>query len=115
MCAGCGAGPSALRASALAFVCAPAGCCAPAWSGGGRAGLLDVSFGCNLCVVTGCLQPAPVGRLPVLAGVQPAGLRGRAVGLALGRRAVDLGRLLRYAVAGGGGGGGDLLSIALPS
>ena len=24
---GCGAGPSALRASALAFVCAPAGCC----------------------------------------------------------------------------------------
>ena len=66
------------------------------------------------------------GRLPVLAGVPPAGLCGLAVGLALAHHAVDPDRLLRDAVTGEetqpglesrrpfATSGGDLLSANLP-
>ena len=61
--------------------------------------------GCEFWLQPACshwmLAAGASGRLPVLAGFPPVGLRGRAVGLALGRCAVDPGRLLRHAVAGG--------------
>ena len=111
---GWGAGPLVLRTSTLALVCAPAGCCTPVWSGGGHASMLNVGLGCALRVIAGCLRPAPVGRLPVLAGVPPARLHGQAAGLALACRAVDPGRLLHCTIDRGWGGNAAWTGILVP-
>ena len=82
---GWGASPSTLRTFVLSLVYAPAEYCAPAWNRSRHASLLDVSLNCTLRIITGCLQPTPVERLPMLAGIPPTRLRGRAAGLALAR------------------------------
>ena len=81
--------PSTLRTSALALVYAPAECCSKAWSRSKHTSLLEVSLNCTFRTITGCLQPAPVDQLPMLAGIPSAELRRRAASLALARPAVD--------------------------
>ena len=86
---GLGRSPSTLRTAALALVYAPAEYCSPAWSRSKHISLLEVSLNCTFRTITGCLQPAPVEHLPMLAGIPSAELRSRAASLALACPAVD--------------------------
>jgi len=49
-------------------------------------------------IVTGCLRPTPAGNLPILAGIEPAELRGNGATLSLARLATEPGHLLHSAL-----------------
>ena len=61
--------------AALALVYSTSEYCAPAWSRSAHTHLIDKPINEALRIVTGCLRPTPVDNLPILAGIQPAGLR----------------------------------------
>ena len=74
-----GAGADALRSSALALCYSAAECCAPVWSGRvGHAGRVDVQLGSAMRLISGALRFAPLPWLPVLSGIGPPALRGKA-------------------------------------
>ena len=86
------------RTPALALVYAPAEYCITR-SRSRHTSLLDVSLNCNLCTITGCLQPTPVEQLPVLACIPPAELHKQAASTAIAHRVMDPDHLLHQAIA----------------
>ena len=89
-----GASTTTLRTSAIALVYAPAEYCAPLWDRSAHTHLVDVSLNAALRTITGCLRPAEVDQLPVLAEIAPPALTREATTLVLGRRACQHDHLL---------------------
>ena len=85
---GWGAGAKTLRTATLSLVYSTAEYCAPAWCRSAHVRLIDSVINDALCIVTGCLRPTPVDNLPVLAGMQPAGLRRLGATLSLAIRGI---------------------------
>ena len=75
MCSGWGAGAKTLCIATLSLVYSTAEYCAPVWCHSAHTRLIDSVLNDALCIVTGCLRPTPTDHLPVLSGIQPAGLR----------------------------------------
>jgi len=88
-----GAGTTTLRIATLALVHSTVENCAPVWCRSAHIRLND-----PLRIVTGCLRPTPADNLPIVAGIQPAELRGNAATLSLARRAMEPGHLLHSAL-----------------
>ena len=84
---GWGAGAKTLRTAALSLVYSTVEYCAPVWSRSAHTRLIDSVLNDALRIVTGCLRPTPTDYLPILAGIQPAGLRRRGATLSLANRA----------------------------
>jgi len=95
---GWGAGAATLRTATLALVHSTAEHCAPAWCRSALTRPIDLTINDALQIVTGCLRPAPVDNLPILAGIQPGELHRSGATLSLGRRAMELGHLLHSAL-----------------
>ena len=72
---GWGAGGKTLRISAFSFFYSTAEYCVPVWCRSTHTRIIDSIFNDALRIVTGCLCPTPTEDLPVLASIQPAGLR----------------------------------------
>ena len=72
---GWGAGAKTLRISTLSLVYSTSEYCAPVWCRSAHTWLIDSVLNDALRIVTGCLRPTPTNHLPVLSGIQPAGLR----------------------------------------
>ena len=83
---GWGAGAKTLRIAALSLVYSTAEYCAPAWCRSAHTRLIDSVLNDALRIVTGCLRPTPTDYLPILAGIQPAGLRRLGATLSLAYR-----------------------------
>ena len=83
---GWGAGAKTLCIAALSLVYSPAEYCAPVWCRSVHTRLIDSVLNDALRIVTGCLRPTPTDSLPVLAGIQPAGLRRLGATLSLASR-----------------------------
>jgi len=64
-----------LRVATLALVHSTAEYCAPVWCRSAHIHLFDTAINDALLIVTGCLRPTPADKLPILADIQPAGLR----------------------------------------
>jgi len=84
--------------AALVLVHSTAEYCAPVQCRSAHTRLIDPANNDALRIVTGCLRPTPVGNLPVLAGIQPAGVRRKGATLSLARRAVEPRQLLHTAL-----------------
>ena len=95
---GWGAGATTLRTGTLALVHSTAEYCAPVWCRSAHTHLVDPTINDVLRIVTGCLRPIPADNLPILAGIQPAGLRRIGATLSLARRAMEPGHLLHSAL-----------------
>jgi len=95
---GWGAGATALRTATLSLVHSTAEYCAPVWCRSAHTRLINPAINDALRIVTGCLRPTPVDKLPILAGIQSAELRRSGATLSLGRRAMELGHLLHSAL-----------------
>lgn len=65
----CGASARTLRLSTQAVVFSVAEYCAPVWSRSPHVKKVDHVINNALRIITGCLKPAPVSYLPVLAGI----------------------------------------------
>ena len=63
----------------------------PVWSRSPHVKKVDVAINSSLRTISGCLEPTPVFQLPVLAGIDPVGLRRKAATLCLARKAVKHG------------------------
>jgi len=87
-----------LRTAILALVHSTAEYCARVWCRSAHTRLIDPTINDALQIVTGYLCPTPVDNLPILAGIQPAELRGRGVTLSLGCHAMEPGHLLHSAL-----------------
>ena len=74
---GWGAGATTLRTATLALVHSTAEYCAPVWCRSAYTRLIDPTINDALRIVTGCLSPTPADKFPILAGIQPAELRGQ--------------------------------------
>ena len=85
---GWGAGAKTLRTATLSLVYSTAEYCAPAWCRSAHVRLIDSVINDALRIVTGCLRPTPADNLPVLAGIQPAGLRRLGATLSLATRGI---------------------------
>ena len=85
---GWGAGAKTLRIAALSLVYSTAEYCAPVWCRSAHNRLIDSVLNDALRIVTGCLRPTPTDHLPVLAGIQPAGLRRLGATLSLANRGI---------------------------
>ena len=66
---------NALRVTTLALIYSTAEYFAPVWCYSAHTRLIDFTTNDALQIVTGCLRPTPMDNLPVLAGIQSAGLR----------------------------------------
>ena len=86
---GWGAGARTLRTAALGLVYPTSEYCAPVWCRSAHTHLIDTPINEALRIVTGCLRPTPVDNLPILAGIQPAGLRRKGATARLACRAVE--------------------------
>jgi len=93
-----GAGATALLTVTLALVHSTAEHCAPVWCRSAHTRFIPPTINDALRIVTGCLRPKPVDNLPILAGTQPAELRGKGATLPLAGRAMTPGHLLRLAI-----------------
>jgi len=91
---GWGAGATTLQTSTLALVHSTAHYCTPVWCHTAHTRLIDPAINDALQIVTGCLRPIPADNLPILASIQPAGLRRSGATLSLGRRAIEPGHRL---------------------
>ena len=80
---GLGSGVPTLRIATLALVHSIVEYCAPVWCRSAHARLNDPAINDALQRVTGCLRPAPMDDLPILAGIQPAELRRNGATLSL--------------------------------
>jgi len=69
---GWGTGATTLRIATLALIHSTAEYCAPVRGRSAHTHHIDA-----LRIMTGCLRPAPADNLPILAGIQPAELRGK--------------------------------------
>ena len=85
---GWGASSKRLRISVLSLVCSTAEYCAPVWCRIMHTRLIDSILNDSLRIVPGCLLPAPMEDLLVLAGIQPAELRRLGATLFLANRAI---------------------------
>ena len=83
-----GASDKTLRISTQSLVFPAAEYCAPVWSRSTHVKMVDVAINSSLRTISGCLKPTPVFHLSVLAGIAPAGLRGKPSILVLARKAV---------------------------
>ena len=83
---GWGAGAKTLRIATLSLVYSAAEYCAPVWCRSAHTRLVDSVLNDALRIVTGCLRPTPTDHLPVLSGIQPAGLRRMGATLSLAHR-----------------------------
>jgi len=83
-----------LRTAALALVYSSAEYCAPVWCRSAHTHHIDTAINGALRTITGCLCPTPLDNLPILAGIQPAGLRRKGATLSLARRALEPSHLL---------------------
>ena len=83
---GWGATAKTLRVAALSLVYSTAEYCAPVWCRSVHTRLIDSVLNDALRIVTGCLRPTPTDNLPVLADIQPAGLRRLGATLSLANR-----------------------------
>ena len=83
---GWGAGAKTLRIATLSLVYSTAEYCAPVWCRSAYTRLIDNVLNDALRIVTGCLCPTPIDRLPVLSGIQPAELRRMGATLSLAHR-----------------------------
>ena len=83
-----GSSAKTLRISTQALVFPAAKYCAPLWSRSPHVKKVDVAINSSLRTISGCPKPTPMLQLPVLAGIAPAGLRGKATTLALARKTV---------------------------
>jgi len=86
---GWGAGATTLRIAALALVHSTAEYCAPVWCRSADTRLIDPAINDDLRIVTGCLRPTPGDNLPILGGIQPAGLLRNGATLSPARRAME--------------------------
>ena len=77
-----------MRTAALSLVYSTAEYCAPVWCRSEHVRLIDSVIHDALRIVTGCLRPTPTDNLPVLAGIQPAGLRRLGATLSLANRGI---------------------------
>jgi len=59
---------------------------------------IDPTVNDALRIVTGCLRPTPVDKLPILAAIQSAELRRNGAALSLARRAMNPGHMLHLAL-----------------
>ena len=83
---GWGAGDKTLCIVTLSLVYSAAEYCAPVWCRSAHTRLIDSVLNDALCIVTGCLRPAPTDYLPVLPGIHPAELRRLGATLSLAHR-----------------------------
>jgi len=88
-----GAGATTLRIATLALVHSIAEYCVPVWYHSAHTHLIDPTTNNVLRIVTGCLRLAPAHNLPILAGIQPAGLRRNGATLFLACHAMEPGHL----------------------
>ena len=72
--------------------------CAPVWCHSAHTRLIDPVINNALRIVTGCLLPATMDYLTVLAGIPPAELRRRQATRTLARRAVEPNHLLHHKI-----------------
>ena len=82
----------------LALVNSTAEYCAPVWCRRTHTRLIDRTINNALRIVTGYLRPTPADNLPILAGIQPAGLHRSGATLSLVRRDMEPGHLLHPAL-----------------
>ena len=83
---GWGAGAKTLRIATLSLMYSTAEYCAPVWCRSAHTRLIDSVLNDALRIVTGCLRPTPTDHLPVLSGIQPAGIRRMGAILSLAHR-----------------------------
>ena len=83
-----------MQTATLALVHSTAHYCTPVWCHTAHTRLIDPAINDALQIVTGCLRPIPADNLPILASIQPAGLRRCGATLSLGRCAIEPGHRL---------------------
>jgi len=91
---GWGAGATNLRTVTLVLVHSTAEYRAPVWCHSAHTRLIHPPTKDALRIVIGCLRPTPADNLPILAGIQPAGLRWNGATLPLARHTMEPGHLL---------------------
>ena len=82
-----------LQIATLALVHITAEYFVPVWCRSSYKRLADPAINDALHIVTGCLHLTPAGNLPILAGIQPTGLRCNGATLSLACRAIEPGHL----------------------
>ena len=96
-----GAGAKTLRIATLSLVYSTAEYCAPIWYRSAHTRLIDSVLNDTLLMVTGCLRPTLMDHLPVLSGIQPAGLGQMGATLFLAYRgSLDLDHILYGLLSG---------------